>query len=986
MPEAIIWIVSAIGVETGTAALIMYATEIAYTAIILGGLAYSSAKSRQAKQAAKDQYNAAQVDRLASLSTALAPRDLVLGRVRKGGTIFYKGSTGTNQQDLYMAVALAGHEIDAVEQIYLNDVLVALDGSGYVTTEPYNITDTLTGQGNTGAGTTLTLPATYVAGSAHGSVTFDVSDRGRQQSDAVAVTVSGLVATAAQVGTDISYQYTTDPVSVRITTHLGAPGQTADADLLAAFPADWGSANVVQGVAYLVLKLSYSEKAFPTGVPNVTAVVRGAKVYDPRTGVTAWSQNPALLIRHVYQHAKFGKASVSAAEDARIVSVANTCDTTGAYTTRAGTGVMGAVLAAFTASVPLFRAAVVAPFGTPARSLLDDLSQSMGGSWAFAGGELYLKAGVYSAPVMALTDADLAVVQRTGATESQKPISISVHKERAQKFNTVKATIWDAAQDYKQVALTPLVAAALVTRDGVELVQEVILPAVGYAPQALHISGIMMRDARDSLVVDLPVKLRAYPLELFDTISLTLSRYGWSAKTFTVLGRTWNADGSIQLTLKETTAAITQMDSGFLPQGFAANTNLPKPWLVGAVGTLTITSGTSELLTQGDGTIVSRMRISWPQVQDAAVVQNGQIEVQYRRADSTGAWTSLVTAGNETTVVTSDVQDGIIYTVRARARTSVAVGDWSLQVASNVAGKSAAPAAPTATATGGMFMVQVSWAYANSNADMLGTEVWWSATNNRTAAARLSFEPYPGTSYQHIGLSAGQGGYYWLRVVNTSSVVSSWYPSSSTGGLYAVASSDPTALMTQILGAVKLVQLNPELADSFVVGAVNGITMVGLQGNMVVDGSLLARSLVAKTISAASGVIDDLAVDTLQIAGNAVTVPVGGTLVDSTSTTYSRSIIVSGLPSGTTAQLFISAGLVAYTNAPGTTLNTSMSVSVNGTAISSDLFISGVPGAIFGSQDIGNGTYTVTITIAAISPYSLVGARRMTLLIQAIKR
>ena len=32
----------------------------------------------------------------------------------------------------------------------------------------------------------------------------------------------------------------------------------------------------------------------------------------------------------------------------------------------------------------------------------------------------------------------------------------------------------------------------------------------------------------------------AYRVELFDTISLTLARYGWSAKTFMVLGREWS--------------------------------------------------------------------------------------------------------------------------------------------------------------------------------------------------------------------------------------------------------------------------------------------------------------------------------------------------------------------------------------------------------------------------------------------------------------
>ena len=59
----------------------------------------------------------------------------------------------------------------------------------------------------------------------------------------------------------------------------------------------------------------------------------------------------------------------------------------------------------------------------------------------------------------------------------------------------------------------------------------------------------------------------------------------------------------------------------------------------------------------------------------------------------------------------------------------------------------------------------------------------------------------------------------------------------------------------------------------FGMGYVNGAYRVGINGSLIVDGSITARRLAVGTITAASGVIDDLAVDTLQIAGNAVTVP-----------------------------------------------------------------------------------------------------------------
>lgn len=684
MPQAIVFVVNSLAVSGA----ISVATAVAigsfvatYGAAILlvGGLAYSSHKKSQAKRAARDAYNASQVDRLTNISSSVAPRELALGRVRKGGSVFYKASTGAYQQDMYLAIALAGHEIDAIESIYLNDQPVTLDESGNVLDAPYLISSTATGSQDTGAGYTITLPANYIPGSVTASV-YGVIEGSNVDSYGwvpASVSVSGLTATTLNPHSVITYQYTSVVSSVQITKHLGEAGQTADAGLMAAFPGSWGNSNTVQGVAYLVARLRYSETAFPSGAPNVTAVIRGAKLYDPRTGITVWSENPALMMRHVYQHAKFGKASITADEDARFITAANACDSSVSYS--------GAP------NVALYRASLVLPFGTDTRSAFDDISQAMGGSWAFAGGEIYCKAGVYTAPVLSLVDDDLAVIQRSGGAENQRPIAINTHRERAQKFNTVKVRMWDVEQDYKQVSLTPLVGAALLARDGAELVQEVTFPAVGRAPQALHIAGIMMRDARDALSVELPFKLRAYPLELFDNVSLTLSRYGWSSKVFSIVGRTWNADGTLQLSLKETSAAITQMDASFQAQGFASNTNLPKPWVVAGVGALTITSGTSELVLQQDGTVQSRMRISWAQVVDMAVVQAGNIEVQYRPANSTGAWASLIVPGDETQVVTSDVADGNTYIIRSRAKTKLAIGDWSAQVQHQVIGKTEPP-------------------------------------------------------------------------------------------------------------------------------------------------------------------------------------------------------------------------------------------------------------------------------------------------------
>ncbi len=758
MPTAIIWAVGYLaeyGVISAATAFAIGSFVATYgTAIMLiGGLAYSAEKAKQAKADAKNQFNASQVDRFTNISSATAPRDLVLGRVRKAGTVFYKASTGSYQKDMYLAIALAGHEIDAVEQIYINDVVVTLDGSGNVTTAPYLVSSKASDVLNSGAGFTVTLNSAFIPSSIVATITT-VNGRGNELVQPVTpISQVGNVLTFSQTNVSVSYQYSANTSNIQITPHLGAAGQTADASLRAAFPSDWSANNVVQGIAYLVVRLTYSESSFPSGAPNITALVRGANVYDPRTTLTAWSENPALLMRHVYQHAKFGKAIVTATEDARFIAAANACDTATIYT-------VGGVAQA---SRALFTAGTVAPFGTAAKSLFDDLAQAMGGSWAFYQGELYVKPGVYSASVLSLGDADLATVTRDGSSETQNPIKISTHRERAKKFNTVNVTIWDSSQGYKQAVLTPLQPSAYLARDGAELVQNDTFSAISYAPQALHVAGIMLRDARDPLSIEVAFKMRAYPVELFDTIDLTIARYGWSAKTFMVVGRQWSGNGVLLFSLKETTASITQMDAGFSAQGFAVNTKLPAPWNVGAIGTLTITSGTTELLRQGDGTVNSRMKASWSLVQDLAVQQAGKVEIQYRRADSSGSWTSVLASGNDTFVYISDVQDGITYVVRARATTNLAIGTWETQISHTVVGKTALPADCSAlTYSIEVTGVRLAW-LGVSDADLQGYELRIGGAN-WAGASFLAF-----TKDISYLLKAQASGSYalWVKALDT---------------------------------------------------------------------------------------------------------------------------------------------------------------------------------------------------------------------------
>ena len=289
MPEflAEVAINALLAAEVNAGVALAIGSFIADYSLLIGGLALSASQAKSQKRQARQQYNAAQVDRLVSVSTTTAPRELVMGRVRKGGSVFFRGSTGANKTTFLMSIALAAHEVDALEAVYLNDELVTLDGSGNVTTAPYSIAQSGSAT-EYGTGVPQALAYTPTAG----TIRCFTGTSGGPEGDIIDVgSTSGggnIITTVA--GATIQYQYSVSIPKANVRLVAGIAGQSADSRMVTLFPTLWTAAHRAQAVAYLVCECTYDETAFPSGLPNFTAVIRGAKIYDPRHNLCTWSE------------------------------------------------------------------------------------------------------------------------------------------------------------------------------------------------------------------------------------------------------------------------------------------------------------------------------------------------------------------------------------------------------------------------------------------------------------------------------------------------------------------------------------------------------------------------------------------------------------------------------------------------------------------------------------------------------------------------
>ncbi len=246
MPQVVIpAIISTVaGAAAGTISGSVFAFFI--RALLASAVAYAIGKATAPKISANTnlQDRVSGLKRMVRLSAQ--PHRIIYGEQVVSGNIVFISTTGSQNSYLHIVLALAGHEIESVDKIWLGDKL---------STDPI---------------------------------------------------FSNLVFTKV---------------------HLGSPDQTADTDLVAQVP-EWTVDHRLRGIAYIYIRLKWDPNVWVNGIPNIKALVKGKKLYDPRDGVTRWSQNWALVVRD-YLSSDYGlNADTNAGEidDAYTTSAANICD------------------------------------------------------------------------------------------------------------------------------------------------------------------------------------------------------------------------------------------------------------------------------------------------------------------------------------------------------------------------------------------------------------------------------------------------------------------------------------------------------------------------------------------------------------------------------------------------------------------------------------------------------------------------------------
>ena len=743
---------------------------------------------------------------LVNAREATAAADFVYGEVRKGGTIAFYESTGTENKFLHQVIVLAGHEVNSIGDIYINDEVVPLDSNGFVTDDTWSIT----------TAKRVVVGYTQGGGEAGNQPIYEYRD-----------TVSSKIRIFKHDGSQTS---TADTFANSATESLNST-LLAESELTGSDALD--ETFVGNGIAYLYVRYEYDKEVFANGLPLVTAKVQGKKVFDPRTGTTAYSNNAALCMRDfiaseyglndsAIDDVAFSVAANESDEDVRLSLVAEagnlvvgqqyeikTVGTTDFTAVGANSNTVGEVFVATGAgsgtgdayrSEKRYTINGVVKASSPIGKVLGDMSTACAGTLFWGSGYWKLKVGAYSSPVKTLTLDDL-----------RGPISMKTRTSMRDSFNGVTGTFNNADEDFITMDYPKVIAetsAGSFVVDQVYTITEVgttDFTAIGASSNSLGVtftatgagsgtgkaSAFLGEDGGDELSLDLPLPfttsasaaqrlakltlfrareqisisadfgLNAFDLEVGDIIAFDNERYGFDGKEFEVMG--WKfasnqdaGDLRVTLTLQETSEAAFEWDAEE-QEIISNNTNLPDPRFVPVpeyVGT-----PETQVIIQEDGTVNANVLIEWEVSDESAV---SEYIVEWRLYDNPFVTYSLLTTNNKHTFQSLTIGESYIFIVWARNVLGV---KSTAQVRSyTVTGDTTAPSAPIIQgATGSYEQITVEWENPTER-DFDRVKVYSSASNNSATASLVG--EVKGTSFTHSGITDQTTRYYWVKALD----------------------------------------------------------------------------------------------------------------------------------------------------------------------------------------------------------------------------
>ena len=536
---------------------------------------------------------------------ATAPRAIVYGECRVGGTIAHMETAGTDNHMLHMIVVLAGHEIQSVEKVRLNDVDLTSTTSTINGKEVHTVTNT--------AFTSTDNPNAFTGGKL-----------------------------------------------VRFSVNLGADDQVADnfaVQSLAGTTQGIISTDRFRGCAYVYMQLIYDSEKFGGGMPSVSFQVKGKKVFDPRDSSTAFSSNPALIIRDYLSDTTYGLKALS--------TEINDSTSAGGFAAAANICDQDVTLADGSTTEKRYTANGFTNMSATGTGIIEGLLTSMAGQLTYTNGKFNVFAGAAQTPSLTITDDNLL-----------EPVSLSTKNSTGELYNTVKPAFVDASRNFIANDAPVFQDSTFLTEDtpngtnsdkpNFVKQMEVQFPFTTTHTMAQRLGRIALLAQRQTMTLSLLVDLKFMQLQPVDWVYVDNERLGFSQKVFEVVnwslelaGETDSQILACRLQLKEASSSVFTFGTSDYQTAVASGSDVPAGGFTLSPPTnLSIATDTTSV----DVLTTTSVTVSWTNAASPHILGT---EVQFKRSSDSIYTTSFANKGATKQQILG-LEVGVTYNFKVR--------------------------------------------------------------------------------------------------------------------------------------------------------------------------------------------------------------------------------------------------------------------------------------------------------------------------------
>ena len=539
---------------------------------------------------------------------ATAPRQLVYGKCRVGGTIVHLETSGTDNHLLNIVVVLAGHEIESLESVRLNDTTLNTSSSTINSTTVFTCTDS-----------EFSNSDNVNKFDSNGRLVRFAFENGSQTSaNAFAVAQSSLISTDKFID-----------------------------------------------CAYVFMQMVFDPEKFGGGLPKMSFVVKGKKVFDPRSNETAWTDssgkdigtNPALCIRDYLTDTTYGlKALSSEINDTTnlggVAAAANACE-------------VDVTLADGSTTEDKYTANGFTTFTANGQGVLEGLLSSMAGKMSYNNGKFNIFAGTTQTPSLTITDDNLL-----------EPVSITTNTNTGELYNTVKPIFVDSTNNFVATDAPVFQDSTFLTEDtpngtnsdkpNFAKQMEKQLPFTITHTMAQRIGRIALNNQRLNTTISCLVDMSFLKLQPADWVYVTNERLSFSQKVFEVISLNLEVIPTdeiptlaVRLNLKEADNSVFTFATSDYQTPVVSGSDLP-------TGAYTLSPPTN-LSVATDSTTVdvithTSVTASWTNADSNFIIGT---EVQFKRSGDSIYTTSFANRGATKQQITG-LEVGVTYNFRVR--------------------------------------------------------------------------------------------------------------------------------------------------------------------------------------------------------------------------------------------------------------------------------------------------------------------------------